>query len=84
MIPNNLTVAPIVLDAVSDPTLSAIDVLEDGTLRLEDIEGTVVDYVFNDAANDVHSNFPYRIELRIRKVLTAGTTIPLGSLIGLH
>ena len=80
----NLTLSTIVLDAVADPTLRAIDVLEDGTLKVEDIEGNTVTYTFNDDTNAVHSVFPDRLELRIAKVFDTGTTVPIASLIGLH
>lgn len=80
----NLTLKTIVIGTVIDPPLYAIDVLSDGDLVVQDIEGNEATYTFNDDSNAVHSHFPYRLEMRVRLVVTAGTTIGVNDLIGLH
>lgn len=80
----NLTLKPFTIGEVIDPPLQAIDVLSNGDLVVEDIEGNQATYTFNNSSNTVYSNFPYRLEMRIRQIIASGTTIGASDLIGLH
>ncbi len=97
MIPNNLTVHPVALafDADIDPTLRAIDILKEGTLRIIDIEDNQADYQFEafKSAGGEYTTFPYRLNLRIKRIVGDGsgnvgtdpeTDIALADMVGLH
>ncbi len=96
MIPNNLTVQPdVAYDADLSPTLLAIDVLAEGRLTVIDIEDNQVDYAITAfvQAGGEYSLFPYRLNLRIKRVvgdgsgnvgISTGTDIALADLVGLH
>jgi len=79
---NNLTTQTIVIGTDCDPTLRAIDVLGEGDLVVQDIEGNNATYTFN--VTTLNTLLPYRLELRVKQVVTAGTTVAVGDLIGLH
>ena len=96
MIPDNLTVKALAYDATLDPTLRGIDILKAGTLVIEDIEGNNATYVFSAfvAAGGEYTVFPYRLKLRIAKIIgdgsgsigvaPNGTDITLANMVGLH
>lgn len=97
MIPNNLTVQPdLDYDVDLDPTLRAIDVLAEGLLVVIDIEDNEVAYPITAfvAAGGEYSLFPFRLNLRIKRVVGDGagsvgdgvteTDIALADLVGLH
>lgn len=93
---SNLTVQPdVAYDVDLDPTLKAIDILKEGTLRVIDIEDNQVDYEFIAfvAAGGEYTTFPYRLNLRIKRIVGDGsgsvgtdpeTDIALADLVGLH
>lgn len=80
----NLTIRPFALSdtAILDPSLKAIDIMADGDVKVQDIEGNDQVYTIPDVAGG--GRFPYRLYLRIQKVYTTDTTIGVTDLIGLH
>lgn len=74
----------------------AIDILDEGTLVVKDIEGNTLTYDFAAfvAAGGKYTTFPYRLNLRIREIVgdgsgsvgtaPTGTDIALADLVVLH
>ena len=81
---HRLTLLPFALSdtVVLDPPLKAIDIMAEGDLKIQDIEGNDQVYVFPVAA--AGGAYPFRLHLLIQKVYDTGTDIPIAGLIGLH
>ena len=91
--PTNYTAVTAAYDAeFAQDSVKAIDVLAEGDLFVEDIEGNTLHYTFD--VSTLNTPLPYRLELRIRKIIgdgagsvgdgSTGTDIALADLIVLH
>lgn len=92
----NFTAVTGAYDSDYTKSIKAIDVLAPGDLFVEDIEGNIVHYPLAAfvAAGGAYTCFPYRLNLRIRKIIgdgsgsigngIAGTDIALANLVVLH
>jgi hypothetical protein len=61
-------------------TLRALDIWEDGTVKVTDTAGNTLTRTFAG----ITGALPYRWVLQIRQVWSTGTTVPIGSLDGLN
>jgi hypothetical protein len=80
------TFLPLVKDSDYSKSIQAIDILSEGNLTIVDIEGNSRTYSFAafDATGGEFTTFPYRLEVRARRIVSSTTTVPDADIIVLH